>query len=211
MTATSARARWNPPVPNSANYSRAVEYNINEQTMQVSQVWEYGANSAEPLFTAALGGADWMTNTGNVLINFGFVSYDNHVNPSAIATNATMVRIQEVTHDANPELVFDLSIFDTNNISPFNLGYWVYRAHRVADLYGHPALPVADLNVQYAGGTAFLEFFSDPVRTYVIQSSTDLAQWTQIGMAENIGGGYFEFADAGSSPSRVRYYRVVTQ
>ena len=35
---------FDPTVPDSNNYSRAVEYSINEQTMEVSQVWDYGQN-----------------------------------------------------------------------------------------------------------------------------------------------------------------------
>jgi len=43
------------------NYSRAVEYAINEDTMEVSQVWEYGGNVAERLYTPSVGDANWLT------------------------------------------------------------------------------------------------------------------------------------------------------
>ena len=202
---------FDPPVADSANYSRAVEYAINEQTMEVSQVWEYGGNSPEPLYTAALCNADWQTNTGNVLVNFGYVSYDNHVSPSPAAPGATLVRIQEVTHEQNPQVVFDSSIFDYSNTSTNYLGNWVYRSHRVPDLYAHPATPVADLTLQYDGEAAHLEFSADPVRSYVVEASTGLVQWTPLGTATPGQGGNYDFYDMDAGNATGRFYRVRTQ
>ncbi len=189
---------FDAPLPDSANYSRAVEYRIDEQAMQVSQVWEYGGNVPDPLYTGALGSADWLTNTGNVLVNFGFVSYVNHLPPSTNAPAALMVRIQEVTHEANPEVVFDLSIFDPNDLSSHYRGYGVYRSHRVPDLYGHPAAPVADLSITNNQGVPHLEFSADPMRTYVIQASTDLKNWAAIGTAGPGEGGTYDFDNPGA-------------
>jgi len=200
-----------PPVPDSANYSRAVEYDINEQTMEVTQVWQYGQNVPEVLFTPYLGGATWQTNTGNVLVNFGAVTYVNYLPPSTIAPGALMARIQEVTHEQNPQVVFDLSIFDYDNLDPEYLGYWVYRSHRVPDLYAHPAMPVADLTMQYDGEAAHLEFSADPVRTYVVEASTGLVQWTQLGTATPGQGGNYDFYDMDAGNATGRFYRVRTQ
>jgi len=202
---------FDPPVADSANYSRAVEYAINEQTMEVSQVWEYGGNRPEQLYSGALGGAEWQTNTGNVLVNFGYVSYDNHLPPSPASPGALMVRIQEVTHDPNPQVVFDLSIFDYSNLSSNYLGNWVYRSHRVPDLYAHPAMPVTDLTISYDGEAAHLEFSADPARTYVIEASTDLQQWTQLGTAEPWERGSYDFYDTDSKNAAGRFYRVLTK
>ncbi len=205
---------FDPPVPDSANYSRAVEYDINEQTMEVTQVWQYGQNVHEPLFTPFLGSACWQTNTGNVLVHFGAVTYANHLPPGINASGAMMVRIQEVTHDENPQVVFDLSIFDYNNSDPGYLGYWAYRSYRVPDLYAHPARPVADLNVEYDGEAARLTFSADPARTYLVEASTDLAQWEDSAPPRMPGAGISSSqilnwaqrrsASTGSSPSKVR-------
>jgi hypothetical protein len=202
---------FDPPVADSANYSRAVEYAINEQTMEVSQVWEYGGNSPEPLYSGAMGSVDWQTNTGNVLVNFGYISYDNHASPSLTAPRATLARIQEVTHDQHPQVVFDLSIFDHSNLNPNYLGNWVYRSHRVPDLYAHPAMPVADLAIQYDGEAAHLEFSADPTRTYVIEASADLEHWTELGTAEPWEGGSYDFHDTTPGSATSRFYRVLTQ
>jgi arylsulfate sulfotransferase len=102
---------FDPPVPDSQNYSRAVEYKIDESKMEISQLWEYGANIPEPLYTGSVGSAFDLPRTGNVLISFGNVSWISHQKPSEVATNASMARIKEVTYGDNSEVVFDLSDF----------------------------------------------------------------------------------------------------
>src|SRR5262249_50719991 len=114
-------------IPDANNYSRAVEYSIDENTMEVAQVWEYGSNIEEPIYSGSRGDADWLPNTANVLVTFADVSYVNGVHPSSSAPNARMVRIIEVSHDQNPEIVFDLAFFDYTNSSPAYLGYVGYR------------------------------------------------------------------------------------
>jgi arylsulfate sulfotransferase len=113
------------PVADADNYSRAVEFAIDEQTMQVSQVWEY-QNTPERLFAHFIGDADSLPTTGNVLIDFGGISYVD-----GVAANGNAVRIVEVTHTTPADKVFDLSIS-----TPLGDPSWrVYRAERIPDLY----------------------------------------------------------------------------
>ena len=198
-------------VPDSANYSRAVEYAINEQTMQVSQVWDYGRTDPGTLYTPSVGNADWLTNTGNILVTFGNTTYVNGLHPSPYATNAAMVRIKEVTHAQPAQVVFDLALFDYANTSSAYLGCYAYRSHRVSDLYAHPASPVTDLNVVDQAGAAHLEFSADPARTYLIQVTTDLVHWISLAVPQPGPGGTYDFVDAASLTTPNRYYRVVTQ
>jgi len=203
---------FDPPLDDSNNYSRAVEYDINEQTMEVSQVWDYGRTNSEPIYTDRVGNADWLPQTGNVLVTFGYVVYVNGVRPSPIAPAASMVRIKEVTHDPVPEVVFDLAYFDYGNADGTYQGYSAYRSHRIPDLYAHPAQPVADLTVNFQNGMPHLQFSADETRTYTIEASTDLADWQAIGLASQSGSpGNFDFDDQGSNEFAVRYYRVVSQ
>jgi arylsulfate sulfotransferase len=203
---------FDPPVPDSANYSRAVEYDINEQTMEVSQVWDYGRTSAERLYTDAGGNADWLPQRGNVLVNFARVMYVNGLHPSPYSQNATMVRIQEVTHDPVPEVVFDLAFFDYGNTNSSYLGYLVYRSHHIPDLYGQLPKPVADLTVSIQNGLPRLEFSADETRTYIVEASIDLLNWEEIGVAsEDEQSGDFSFQEEEPSEFPARYYRVVTE
>lgn len=203
---------FDPFVANPASYSRAVEYEINEQTMEVSQVWDYGRTNCARLFTDQSGSATWLPQTGNVLIDFSHIMYINGVPPSSTAPNATMVRITEVTHDPVPEVVFDLAFFDYTNTNPSFNGYLVYRSHRIPDLYAHPAAAVADLTVTWDNGVAHLEFSADDTRTYTIEASTDLVNWEEIGVPSETGdGGQFSFDDDKSDGPSAVFYRVVTQ
>jgi hypothetical protein len=64
----------------------------------------------------------------------------------------------------------------------------------------------------YQDGAPLLEFSGDDSRTYVIETSSDLATWGAIGTAsESDDPGEFEFIDAGAPELVPRYYRVVTQ
>jgi len=111
-----------PPVADANNYSRAVEYAIDEDTMTVRQVWEYGQNASERLYIGQVGNADELPTLDHVLVNFGYVSYDNGLSPSPTAPGASMIRIQEVTRDDNPQVVFDMAVFNYTNTSPSYLG-----------------------------------------------------------------------------------------
>jgi len=198
-------------VADSANHSRAVEYSINEETMEVSQVWEYGGSITQKLFTPSVGGVKWLEKSGNVLVTFGNITYAGGVHPSPYSTNAAMVRIKEVTHDQPAEVVFDMALWDYTNTSPSYLGCFTYRGQRVPDLYGHPALPVTDLAIEREDSAIHLEFSGDETRTYMIEASSDMSGWEAIGVATPAGSGNFDFVDPTVEGPDARYYRVVTQ
>lgn len=205
---------FDPPVPDSQNYSRAVEYKIDESKMEISQVWEYGANVPEPLYTGSVGSAFDLPKTGNVLISFGNVSWINHQKPSMIATNASMARVKEVTYGDNPEVVFDLSVFDYKNTSPDYRGNYVYRAYRIPDFYAHPAQPVTDLDVKVENGVTHVRFSADPFRTYKIEVARNLAgieTWTSLATAQLDADGNCDYQEAGPPEfEEERYFRVLT-
>jgi hypothetical protein len=210
-------------LPDPDNYSRAVEYSINEETMEVSQVWEYTGTNAtsqiwaatgtnvDRLYTGLVGNTDRLPVTGNVLVTFGYTEYENGASPSPILPGATMLRIKEVTHDPLPEVVFDLSFFDYNNPNGVFAGYFAYRSHRIPDLYSTLPAPVEDLSVDLVDGAAILQFSGNQANTYTVQASTDLSQWNSIGEAEDTGGGNYILADFYDSAAAAQFYRVLSQ
>lgn len=212
-----------PPLLDQSNYSRGVEYSINETNMEVSQVWDTTAAGGDRLYTPIFGETQWLPQTRDVLVTYGSVSYINGAPPSRYATGAAMARIIEYTHDPVPQVVFDLSFFDYGNTNSTYRGYRVYRALRLPDLYAHPAQPVTDLSIEtpnpvtsLAVGAQFatmhLEFSADPAFSYLVQASTDLTNWTTVGTAVQDGGpGDFGFSDLSRSQFAARFYRVVTQ
>lgn len=203
---------WAKAVPDPSNYSRAVEFRVDETNMTVSQVWEFTGTNDDRLYCYMVGNATLLPNTGNVLLTFGAISYENGEPVSPFSTNgATMVRLKEVTHEANPNVVFDLEFFDPDNTNADYGGYQIYRSRRVPDLYGHPAVPVPALTLQMQSGQPLLQFTADPVFSYQVQVSTNLVNWRDLGAAEaDDANGEFSFLDEGSGPS-TRYYRVITQ
>lgn len=203
---------FDPPLADRDNYSRAVEYSINETTMEVSQVWDFGRTNENRLYTDRVGNADWLPIRTNVLITYGYVLYEDGAPPSAFAPNATSVRIKEVTYGENPEVVFDFQVFDPNNTNPNYRGCFSYRGHRIPDLYAHPAMPVEDLVITELDGGLRLDFSADQRHTYTIEASTNLVDWVQVGVPEDSENGEFTFFD--QSPETFQkecYYRVLTQ
>ena len=67
------------PVENADNYTRAVEFSIDEVNMEVRQVWDYGRDDGERLFAHFIGDVDWLDTTGNVLVHFGGTSFTDGV------------------------------------------------------------------------------------------------------------------------------------
>jgi len=101
---------FDPTLPNEDNFSRAVEYDINELTKEVEIVWEYGQLEDETLFTFFIGDVDYMPMTGNAMITFGGIQ---------------PARIIEVTRTTPAQKVFDLTLFET----------FTYRSERLPSLY----------------------------------------------------------------------------
>ena len=126
---------FDPPLPDQENYSRGVEFAINERKMQLSQVWEYGRTNDETIWSGSQGNTDWLPKRGNVLMDFASSPYVNGLHPNPFAPNAELSVIKEVTHDPNPEVVFEMALFDYTTTNSNYQGNWVYRAHRVPDLY----------------------------------------------------------------------------
>jgi arylsulfate sulfotransferase len=101
---------FDPILPNAENFSRAIEYDINELTKEVDIVWEYGRFEDETLYTLFIGDADYLPKTGNALITFGGIQ---------------PARIIEVTRTTPAQKVFDLSLIDN----------FTYRSERLHSLY----------------------------------------------------------------------------
>jgi len=204
-----------PPTPalaELANQSSAIEYAINETNLEVSEIWNSSRQTNQDrLFTGVLGKAQWLPETGNILVTYGAVSAINGVRPSSAAAGATMVRLIEYTHDPVPQVVFDLSFFDYTNSSSSYKGYSCYRSYRIHDLYPHPAAPVADIVIGLQDSLRTVKFSADPTHDYLIQTSTDLVHWSTIGPATpEPGTGNFDFTDPDASSAISRFYRVGT-
>ena len=204
---------FNAPVADAANYSSAEEFSLNETNMQVSEVWnsEWQTNQ-DRLFTDVVGKAQWLPQTRDVLVTYGYVQFVNGVAPNLNDTDGSMVRIKEYTHDPIPRVVFDLALWNYTNTSSAYIGNLVYRATRIPDLYPHPLEPVADLVINEEDQIPVLTFSADPTYTYSVQESADLKNWTTVGTALQSGdAGNYYYYDLNANDTACRFYRVITQ
>ncbi|WP_320121318.1 aryl-sulfate sulfotransferase [uncultured Sphaerochaeta sp.] len=134
---------YSDPLDPTENYSRAVEFEIDEKAMTVRQVWEYGTGNGSTTFTPFIGDANYLEN-GNRLICFGGITknlegeavelfdfVNNSLNDMKISA-----KVIEVTSDSPAKEVL---VFSFNDPDPRSYaGYRVYQAERYP-LY-HPSL-----------------------------------------------------------------------
>lgn len=202
---------FDPPLADQSNHSRAVEYAIDETNMLISQLWDSTQANEDRFFTQYLGDAVWLPQQQNILVTYGNINYVNGAPPSPTSTSATMVRIVEYTHDPVPQVLFDMEFFDHSNTSSTYKGYVCYRCIQIPDLYPHTAQPVTSLVLNFEDSVPDIQFSADPAHNYLIQASTDLQSWTDVGSPENDGSGNFDFVDVEADQFQARFYRVVTQ
>ena len=110
--------------------SRAVEYAVDEETMEARQVWSFGGEGDERFYSQYISDADWLPTTGNVLVTDGGKYTDAEGNPVESPGERRWARVVEVTHTMPAEKVFELHITGTNDT-----GFHVYRADRIPTLY----------------------------------------------------------------------------
>ena len=133
-----ARPFTMPKLP-SETYGRAVEYVINEEKMTVQQVWASDQKGeADNLVSYAMGDADYMAQTGNVLVSYGMAVTPEQVRdvPPTEYNRCSHVRgqtrVREVTRTTPPETVFDISLrIDADEP---NVGWSCFGAERIERL-----------------------------------------------------------------------------
>jgi hypothetical protein len=128
------------------SYSRAVEYSINETTMEVSEVWSFGGPGENAIYSSFISDADWLPLTENVLVTHGGIltAQDGRSADGVGLDVSRSARIMEIkrintivpfqTQSFVPnETVFDLTIDDKNTTG----GWHVYRAERISSSLHH--------------------------------------------------------------------------
>ncbi len=111
-------------------YSRAVEFSVNGETMEVSQPWSYGGPGEDAFYSSYLSDVDWMPVTGNMLITDGSRETGPDGRPSDAPDRKRWARIIEVTHTDPAEIVFEAILEEDPEY-----GVHIYRAKRFPDLY----------------------------------------------------------------------------
>ncbi|MEM7085733.1 MAG: aryl-sulfate sulfotransferase [Bacteroidota bacterium] len=79
-----------------ANYSRAVEYEVNKENLTVQQKWQYGKERGNEFFSLLISDVDYLPETQNILVTSGFIYHNG--------------KIVEVTYPENKE-VFEATLY----------------------------------------------------------------------------------------------------
>jgi len=116
-------------MPLQDSYTRAVEYSVNEETMEVSQLWVYGPDD-EHFYARYLGDVDWQPQTDNILVNIGAQETDaDGINAPPGPGTQRWARVIELTHEQPAEKVWEMRLQEDNS------GWSIYRAERMPTLY----------------------------------------------------------------------------
>ena len=117
--------------PYADSYSRAVEFAVDEEKMEVSQVWHYGGPGDEAFFSFYICDTDWLPVTGNILITDGARETGPNGKPARRDTLPEFwSRVVEVTHTEPAEKVFEV-IFREELPTRWHS----YRSQHLANLY----------------------------------------------------------------------------
>lgn len=118
-------------IPAAQNYSRVVEYKIDEVSMTVSQVWQFGKEYGSELYSSYISNACYLNN-GNVLICYGGLT--KNTNGEAVELGdpeaCNFTRILEIVPSTH-EVVWDLNLSAKDD--PRH-GFRSYRAYKI-DMY----------------------------------------------------------------------------
>ncbi len=124
---------YDQPLAPEENYSRAVEYRIDPDSMEVRQIWEYGRRYGSELYTPFIGDANYLPG-GNRLVTFGGIARNLSGEPTElfdweeeqVKDMKISVRIAEVTDEMPAREVMSLTFRDPDADS--YRGYRCYRA-----------------------------------------------------------------------------------
>jgi arylsulfate sulfotransferase len=116
-----------PQLPEVDRYSRAVEYRVDPVAMTVEQLWAYGGPN-DKWYSAFLCDADWLPQTGNVLVVDGAKSNGGPL----------YARLVEVTHTDPAVVVWEIFVKDVD--PPIEFSWNVYRGERLPSI--DPAAPL---------------------------------------------------------------------
>ncbi len=129
-----------PPLPPAQTWTRAVEYEIDEKRRTVKQLWASQGPGPDRLMTFAMGEADAMPQTGNVLLFYGSaavvtdmsLTWEGVLAPRGNTDRGT--RIREFTRTDPSAVVWDIDIYDR---SENQVRWGIYGGARIRQFGSH--------------------------------------------------------------------------
>lgn len=119
-------------LPAEENQSRVVEFLIDQDALTVEQVWEYRGEPGQSFYSTFLCDADWLPQTGNILVtNGGEIRDEQGRRTDAAPGDDQWAEIFEVTHTTPAARVFDLLVRSQDS----SIGWSIYRSERINDFF----------------------------------------------------------------------------
>jgi hypothetical protein len=137
----------NPWVHAFDNFSRGVEFKIDEDLMTVEEIWEYGERIPVRLFSFFISDADWLPTTGNRLMTFGGTEWIGGVHSLDLGLGLHHTRIVETAGNT----MLGLKVFELIASDPDDDRLNVYRSERIPSLY-----PQQDIKVPAGIGNSLM-------------------------------------------------------
>ena len=102
-----------------SNYSRSVEYNIEETEKggEISQVWEYGKERGEDMFSPFISDIDYLEDSSTVFLTCGSTSFDLEYNnlSSSLVNNIDQIETRIIEVNRSKEVIFEM-VINSNNV-----------------------------------------------------------------------------------------------
>ena len=199
------------PSPDEESFSRGVEFEIDDDAMDVGQIWEYGENIPEQVYSFFISDADKQKVTGNVLMTFGGVTFVGGVPSADLGLGLSHTKIIETTDDVVPVKVFEMAVFD-----PAGGRIAIYRSEKIPSLYPQRYVKTpngvgATLRMSKVSGVPALSWATSPV-----DSEHDAADYYLFYASSSAADG-FSVADStenmdtepGDEAQPVAFYKIV--
>lgn len=87
----------------SGDYSRAVQYRINEKEKTVDEVWSYGEERGKSFFSTIVGNTQYLYDTGNRLITSGYIEPEDD-------PDSRISKIVEVDDQDDAEVIYEITV-----------------------------------------------------------------------------------------------------
>ncbi len=138
---------FDKPIAPAQIRSRAVEYAINQEEMTLREEWSSVISGDPPVVSYAMGSAQYLLKTGNILAGFGFLLPQDDFSDKTwhplwkLVRGQIWTRVREYTHDSPPKVVWDLTLrarendfglgLKCLNLIGYGLGWNIFGAKRI--------------------------------------------------------------------------------